>query len=68
MLVARPEERLARRRSGPDAEVVGPQPLVTRSELEAAFFALYDLLEEVRKIRLLLDEDDGEEAQEDLEE
>lgn len=38
------------------------------SELEAAFFALYDLLEEVRKIRFLLDEDDGEEAQEDLEE
>jgi len=51
-----------------DAEVVATQPLVTRSELEAAFFALYDLLEEVRKIRLLLDEDDGEEAQEDLEE
>lgn len=51
----------------PDAGVVGQQPLVT-SELEAAFFALYDLLEEVRKIRFLLDEDDGEEAQEDLEE
>lgn len=51
-----------------DPLAVDSEPLITRPELEAAFFALYDLLEEVRKIRFLLDEDDGEEAQEDLEE
>jgi hypothetical protein len=47
---------------------VDSEPLITRPELEAAFFALYDLLEEVRRIRFLLDEDDGEETQENLEE
>ena len=45
---------------------MSPEPLIERTEIEAAFFALYDLLGEVRKIRQLLDEDDGE-VQEDLE-
>jgi hypothetical protein len=46
---------------------VNPQPIVTREELVPAFFALYDLLEEVRIIRRLLQGDDGEEeVQEDL--
>jgi hypothetical protein len=40
---------------------------VTRQELEAALFALYDLVAEVHKIRVLLEGDDGEEEiQEDL--
>ena len=44
-----------------------PAPLMTRQELEAALFALYDLVEEARKIRSLLEDDDGEEeVQEDL--
>ena len=42
------------------------QPLITRSELEAALFALHDILEEVRIIRRLVEGDDGEETQEDL--
>jgi hypothetical protein len=43
------------------------QPLVTREEGVSAFFALYDLLEEVRIIRRLLQGDNGEEeVQEDL--
>ena len=44
-----------------------PERLITRAELEAAFFALYDLVEEVRTIRFLIEGDDGQEVQEDLE-
>jgi hypothetical protein len=44
-----------------------PTPLLTREELEAALFALYDLVAEVHKIRVLLEGNDGEEeVQEDL--
>ena len=44
-----------------------PALLMTRQELEAALFALYDLVEEVRKIRRLLEDENGEEeVQEDL--
>jgi hypothetical protein len=46
---------------------VNPEPLIARGEIEAAFFALYDLLEEVRTIRRWLEGEDGEEVQEDLE-
>jgi hypothetical protein len=45
---------------------VDSQPLISRSELQAALFALYDILEEVRIIRRLLDGGDGEEVEEDL--
>jgi hypothetical protein len=46
---------------------VDSRPLITRAEVEAAFFAPYDLLEEVRTTRFLLEGDDGEEeVQEDL--
>jgi hypothetical protein len=50
-----------------DPARVNPEPLITRGEIEAAFFALYDLLEEVRTIRRWLEGEDGEEVQEDLE-
>jgi hypothetical protein len=61
------EWRLVRRLVALDPVSVDPQPLVTREELVPAFFALYDLLEEVRIIRRLLQGDDGEEeVQEDL--
>ena len=59
--------RLVRGAFANDPFAVGSEPVVTRAELEAAIFALYDLLEEVRKIRALLEGDDGEEeVQEDL--
>jgi hypothetical protein len=45
---------------------VDPQPLVTREEIVPALFAIHDILDEVRAIRLLLEGDDGEEIQEDL--
>ena len=43
-----------------------PIRLITREDLVPALFALHDILEEVRKIRRLLEDDDGEEVQEDL--
>ena len=59
---------LRRRRAATDPLIVDREPLIARGEIEAAFFALYDLLEEVRKIRRLLQGDDGEEEiPEDLE-
>ena len=45
-----------------------PNRLIRREELVPALFALHDILEEVRKIRRLLEDDDGEEVQEDPEE
>jgi len=54
---------LARIVTALDAEV-DPQPLVSRDELAAVFFAVHDILEEVREITRLLRDDDGEEAEE----
>ena len=45
---------------------IEPNRLITREELVPALFTLHDILEEVRKIRRLLEDDDGEEVQEDL--
>lgn len=46
-----------------------PEPVLYRDEALGLTFAVHDILEEVRKIRDLLDEDDGEEEEvpEDLE-
>ena len=38
----------------------GAQSLITRAEVVAGLFALHDILEEVREIRIVLGEDDGE--------
>jgi hypothetical protein len=44
------------------------EPILTREEAVGVAFAVYDLLVEVRRIRRLLEGDDGEEeVQEDLE-
>jgi hypothetical protein len=51
---------------GADAPRIQPEPILTRAEAVQAIFAVYDLLVEVRRIRLLLDDDYGEEEEEDL--
>jgi hypothetical protein len=56
--------RLARIVTALDPVGVEPQPLVSREELAAVFFAVHDILEEVREITRLLRDDDGEEAEE----
>ena len=43
---------------------VQPERLITRGEVVAALFALHDILEEVREIRRLIGDDDGEEEEE----
>jgi hypothetical protein len=40
--------------------------LITRAEVVGALFALHDILDELRVIRLLRGDDNGEEIQEDL--
>jgi hypothetical protein len=42
------------------------ESLASREEIVQALFALHDILDEVRAIRHLLEDDDGEEIQEDL--
>ncbi len=60
----RPHERLAQRareRHPPDVE---PEPVAYREEVIGMMFAVADILEEVRRIRHVLEDDDGEEEEE----
>jgi hypothetical protein len=46
---------------------VDAEPVVYREEAVGVMFAVMAILEEVRRVRRLLEGDDGEEVQEDLE-
>jgi hypothetical protein len=44
---------------------VDPEPLIAREELTATLFSIADIREDVRMIRLSLEEDDGEAAEDE---
>jgi hypothetical protein len=61
------ELRIARDVAARDTRDVEPEPMLDRDVAQRVALAVFDILEEVTAIRLLLEDDDGQEVQEDLE-
>jgi hypothetical protein len=58
-----PEERLAARRRHGDDEAVAADELIDRDDVVAIFNVLFDIRTELRSIRRILEDQDGEEEE-----